>query len=160
MFNLNVETLISFYPPIKLHLQSLLLPIPAQHGCWIHSAHTLSLHFTISCRYLQYVQSLQYGFFSLCFLKLCSKLPPISASAWCSGNNILLTRCSPTSYQYKQQAHSLPNESPSELTLLPVVLMPSRCFSLCPSASQVYSPTQLPIQQQLLIASLKILWII
>lgn len=52
------------------------------------------------------------------FLKLCSKLPPISVSAWCSGNNILLKRCSPTSYQCKQQAHSLPNESPGELTLL------------------------------------------
>lgn len=42
----------------------------------------------------------------------------------------------------------------------PVVLMHSRCFSLCPSASQVDSLTQSPIHQQLLIASLKWLGII
>lgn len=42
----------------------------------------------------------------------------------------------------------------------PVVLIHSRCFSLCPLASQVYSPTQLPIEQQFLIASLKLLGII
>lgn len=40
------------------------------------------------------------------------------------------------------------------------ILMHSRCFSLCPSASHVCSTTQLPIQQQLLIASLKLLGII
>lgn len=48
---------------------------------------------------------------------LCSKLPPISASAWCSGDNILLTRCNPTHHRAKQQVHSLPNECPGELTL-------------------------------------------
>ena len=81
----------------------------------MHILHLDSLQFP---RHLQYVHDLQYDFPASCFLKLCSKLPPISASAWCNGDNILLTRCSPAGYQYKPQAHSLPNESPVELTLM------------------------------------------
>lgn len=42
----------------------------------------------------------------------------------------------------------------------PVVLITSRCFSLCPLASLVYSPTQLLIEQQFLISCSKWLGII
>lgn len=87
---------------------------------------------------------------------LLSPLPPRNgvenryrcASAWCMGDKILLTRCSPASSQCKQQAGSLSNESPGELTLLACCLntfqMPqfvSLGFLCC------CSPTQLPCQQ-------------
>lgn len=42
----------------------------------------------------------------------------------------------------------------------PVVLIPSRCFSHCPSATLVFSPPQLPIEQQFLITSLRIIHLI
>lgn len=114
-WNVNINLFLSN----KLHHRSLLLFSPA---VWIRNAHIFSLflrlHFTISTAFWVFAAFTMW-LSNLCFLKLCSKLPPISAAwAWCSGDNILLIRCSPTSYQYKQQAHSLTNEFPGELTLL------------------------------------------
>lgn len=106
--------LISFYPPINCTTKACYcLCLLCEYVMHI----LLSLHFTISLAFTVFA-AFTIRLSSPCFLKLCSKLPPIWASAWCSGDNILLTRCSPTSYQCKQQAHSLSNESPGELTLL------------------------------------------
>lgn len=95
-----------FLSSSKLHHQRLLLLIPA---VLIRDANTLFLHFTVSCE--AYLQHLHIYIFLASWITNCHQSQHLHGA-------VETICCSPTSYQCKQQAHSLSNESPCELTLL------------------------------------------
>lgn len=151
MFYLNVNRLISFYFPINctttaFYCSSLLREYVR------HILYLFALRFPW---YLQYFQHLQYD------------VPaPVCWSCVQNCHQFQHQHGAAETISCLQDAAPQLTNANSRLTawlmnLLvnwpswPVVLMHSRCFSLCPSASKVYSPTQLPIQQQPLIASSK-----